>query len=318
MAVRQREAYRPSTRAAHASNIAAFIEFCLHQRLAYLPPSLLTLLIYFESLAQRLHTYASVINHVNSLKFFFRAIQVPCPLLQDPAVTKFLKALPKTMRNPSVRRQPLTIFQLITILTMCDRHGPDQHTYRLAYVVGFFCMLRRSNLAPNWPHQFDPLRHPVRADLLLTPNGLQLTQRWAKNLQEPSARKIFLPVLPGHVLDPVVLFEAMLIHSPTLSPTQPLFTLSDGTPLPASHLHDFLKDCVSEMGYSPAAYGLHSLRIGAASLSRALGCSTDEIQRHGLWKSNSVQLYLRDNLADKLAIPRAFASSLLTPFPQTV
>jgi len=222
------------------------------------------------------------------------------------------------MRDRTEARQPLTIDQLIGLVTLCDELGPDAPTYKFAYILAYFAMLRRSNIAPNWPQQFDATRHPVRGDIQITPLGLAIRLRWAKNMQSPTEQVIYLPVIHGHILDPMPIFCQMLAVSPTTALEQPLLTLQSGRPLAATNLHDFLKKAIAHMGYDPSNYGMHSLRIGSATFMKSRGCTQLQIQRHGLWKSDAVNLYLRETLQDKLTVPLAFAAALAPPLPPTM
>ena len=60
-----------------------------------------------------------------------------------------------------------------------------------------------------------------------------------------------------------------------------------------------LRDCIAALlpGADPSLYGLHSLRIGAASALFALNCPPLVLQSLGRWQSDIYELYCRANRA---------------------
>ena len=71
------------------------------------------------------------------------------------------------------------------------------------------------------------------------------------------------------------------------------FVLSDGEPVPATHIQKCLKNAIKESGFDHRFYGSHGLRAGRSCDLYQLGLSVETIKKLGRWKSNVVYRYLR-------------------------
>jgi hypothetical protein len=60
---------------------------------------------------------------------------------------------------------------------------PMAKFYNLAFILGYLCLLRISNLTSKSRGTFDPLRDLRRGDLVITDNVLYINLRWTKTLQ---------------------------------------------------------------------------------------------------------------------------------------
>lgn len=64
-------------------------------------------------------------------------------------------------------------------------------------------------------------------------------------------------------------------------------------------------------------YGFHSLRAGGATDASRAGASELDIQRHGNWRSNIVQTYIRSDVKDQLKVSNALAHWQAAAAPAT-
>ncbi|PPQ82917.1 hypothetical protein CVT24_008668, partial [Panaeolus cyanescens] len=113
---------------------------------------------------------------------------------------------------------------------------------------------------------------------------------------------------------PVSSLKRLFHESPTDTPQQPLFRLSNGDPLSRTHFISTLHERLKAVGIDPSAYSGHSFRRGAATAANAAGYSDVEIQLLGRWRSDAYKLYI-DTPPDRvLALSRRLHTSLaLTP-----
>lgn len=87
-----------------------------------------------------------------------------------------------------------------------------------------------------------------------------------------------------------------------LFPTRNGGTMSNDTP--RGRLTTWLK----RAGFTDVdQYGFHSLRAGGATDASRAGASELDIQRHGNWRSNIVQTYIRSDVNDQLKVSTALA-----------
>ena len=74
----------------------------------------------------------------------------------------------------------------------------------------------------------------------------------------------------------------------------PLFRLSDKSPLNSTMLRNLLRQIINELNLEGSLYDTHSFRIGRATDLFKSGVTIDNIKQLGRWKSNAVYKYLRN------------------------
>ena len=84
------------------------------------------------------------------------------------------------------------------------------------------------------------------------------------------------------------------LRGPTRSITEPLFKLSDGSPLKPTWLRQLLRSILTEFDLQTDLYDTHSFRIGRATDLFKTGVHIDDIKQLGRWKSDAVYKYLRN------------------------
>jgi integrase len=90
---------------------------------------------------------------------------------------------------------------------------------------------------------------------------------------------------------------------------EPMFPTRTGRPMHEDTPRGRLNVWMTRAGFKGVdAYGFHSLRAGGATDASRAGVSERDIQRHGNWKSNIVQLYMRANEDDRLNVSRALGA----------
>ena len=74
---------------------------------------------------------------------------------------------------------------------------------------------------------------------------------------------------------------------------EPFFVFKDKSGVPAVTVRQLLKVALTESGYNPEQFSVHSLRTGHTSDLLSYGVSVETIKKLGHWKSNVVFHYLR-------------------------
>ena len=296
---RQRQAYRPGTRANHRCQVASFINFCTNHNLQFLNPSVDTLCVYTEYLAQKFSSPTSVKNYLSAVKLLHNLLGLQAPSLDSFQYRMMLRALPLTMRHVPTQRQPITPTLLGQICRVCDYLSVPGLVLKVAFLLSFFGFLRQSNLAPPSTRRFDRSRHTTRSDITVQPPGLLVHLKWTKTLQHGRHPSVIpIPALPGSPLDPVAAFIQMISAVPGAKASDPLLSLPHGRWLTIRHLQQGLRAILEALGQPAASFSLHSLRRGGATASFQSGASTTDIQRHGTWQSNAFESYVTPDPAD--------------------
>jgi len=69
---------------------------------------------------------------------------------------------------------------------------------------------------------------------------------------------------------------------------------------------EIFREALTRAGYDPAAYGLHSLRAGGATVATAAGIPDRLVKRQGGWRSESAMLaYLEESMPSLLQVSKA-------------
>ena len=122
-----------------------------------------------------------------------------------------------------------------------------------------------------------------------------------------------IPAIPGHPLDPVAAYQAMLRQTPTRHPRQPLLILPIGRPLCVPQLQQALKAILSALGQPAHLYSLQSLRRGGSTTSSRAGADYIHVKRHGTWASDSFWDYIASYATVESPVAQALARAVQTP-----
>ena len=72
-----------------------------------------------------------------------------------------------------------------------------------------------------------------------------------------------------------------------------------------TRLRELLLEKLSQLGFDPALFGMHSLRAGGATAAANAGVEERLFKRHGHWKSESAKDgYVKDSLKRRLKVSK--------------
>ena len=220
---------------------------------------------------------------MNSL---LRGIKLSIPLRPTPKATLGLRELREISR-------------------LCDQFDCPQ-VYRAVFLLGFYSLLRISNIAPPFQRSFDPSRHLLRGDVKFIYPGAHLKLKWAKNIQAPEkVHWIKIPTMSDSLLCPVTALQQVLAYIPS-SPSSPLFAFPDTSLLTQSTLRRWLASILRILGKPTLGHGFHMFRRSGASLAYGANVPLSIIQNHGLWCSDAIWAYISDSTSQSLQVPLAF------------
>ena len=212
------------------------------------------------------------------------------------------------------RVSPLTPEILLAFRPHLDLGSPTRENIWAACLVGFFGLLRKSNLFPPTLQGFDPSKHLSMSDFLIREWGLAIQIRWSKTVQKKE-RVLQVPLLamPGHPLCPVTAVNHARRLNVGTSLTGPAFFWQTDKGLSPVLYKWFLKQLrilLEKVGCDPSEYGAHSLRRGGASWAFRCGLPADVIKILGDWRSQAYQAYLEIPLDQKLSYMHTFCSNI--------
>ena len=173
---------------------------------------------------------------------------------------------------------PLLPMDVRNAICFYNSIGPNRHMLVVALLVGFFTLLRQSNLF--YSHRADDPGHALRAcDITITCDGLCVRVRSSKKSTKASKpTNTLLPVIPSSPYCPVLAwFNYVSRTRPFVD--APAFLTSDGSPLTARAFIDTLRLALSVAGHPlPSAITGHSLQRGAAQACALEGSPPSDIR----------------------------------------
>ena len=160
----------------------------------------------------------------------------------------------------------------------------------------------------------DRSRNTTVQDVFITKFGLVIRIKWTKTRQKGGKLALIpLPMINNSNLCPL---KAWLEYSKEFKTYHKegnnlLLTL-DGSKegiLTASKCRKLLKQLLALTNLESWNYTPHSLRRGGAVFLFDAGTSIDDIKSHGLWTSNCVDIYLKENWPKSTRVVQCFANA---------
>ncbi|XP_066478826.1 integrase/recombinase xerD homolog [Tiliqua scincoides] len=283
----------PSTQRGYSRKVTEFAEFRQAAGLPIQWPAPVEHLLFFLLHLQRSgRAVSSLPGFMSAIAFVSKAGGYP-DFTQDFRVRRMLEGFAR--KTPPVRdqRRPITPELLGgiagTFSTLCSSPCEVQ-LFRAALLTAFFGAFRPSEfLAKNKTDQ--SARALRRADLTWMPGGVLINLRWSKTDQRGIGCSVTLKEVVGMPLCPVAALREYTAFSGEHSGA--LFQHEDGSPLTLFQFRAIFSRALGALGLQPREFGLHSLRIGAASAAAALGLSGEDIQNIGHWRSSTYRRYVR-------------------------
>ena len=282
--------------------------------MGYCPvPASTSTILRYAALLTRTHKFASLKQYINIVRILHKEADLPNPLEDNFHLDAVLKGIRRALGESVSRKMPITPQMLITLLSSLDLQQVAHCNIWAAALLMFFAMLRRSNVLPLSPSQFDPRRMLRRSDVIFNQQGTLIHIRWSKTIQF-SQRVLYLPLprLPGQVLCPTqALFKAFSL-TPNAPTDGPAFVSSrDTKPLSAPTFLSAVRKELSGCDIPRSDISCHSFRRGGASWAFQAGIPVDTIRQIGDWKSNAYIKYIFES-------PQSLSQAMYTFISKTI
>jgi hypothetical protein len=256
----------------------------------------------------------SIIKYLNIVRIMHVEVGLNNPLVENWGLDSMLKGIKRIKGLEVKRKLPITPEILLSIFACLDFHKALDVVFWAACLVGFFGLLRKSNLFPPSAGGHDPSKHLSREHFQPKSWGFELSISWSKNNQYRE-RTLAIPLLalPGHKLCPVTAVRAAFNRTCVSTAGGPAFLIPHGgglVPLLYSRFVGKLKSCIAAIGLDPKGYASHSLRRGGATWGARIGLPAEQIQMMGDWHSDAYLLYLSLPMSSKVQTMWQFCKGL--------
>ena len=277
----------------------SYTRFCTELGTNQIPITIDKICLYAQYLSHRVKSPDTIRNYVSGICTYINLKGGSTPNLGVPVFKITMRGLRNIMKHKVKRARPMTPEILAEIYTLLDHTDPFHITIWNALVLGFFLLLRKSNLVPNKPQEFSPQKQLTGDKIKLCENAALVKITWTKTIQD-GHRELNIPLLkiPNSPLCPVTALSnlAQLIGLQKGKPVLRYPTKKGWAILTYMQYNKALKTLIKYTGRNPSEYSTHSQRRGGASYAHEIGLSALEIQTLGDWRSEAYKAYIEDTL----------------------
>ena len=292
------------------SHIRQFILFCVKYKRTVVPADQSTLVAFFE-LFSLSASYDHLKNVYSSIKFLHKAMNVE--FIEDEfQVNTILQSIKRKLARVPFQVLPITREILCAMYNFIDLNSKADVALWCGYLVAFYCLFRKANVAPKSLKSFDPSKELCRKKLtyIESENVVLVYNNWSKTNQFMN-REVVIPLCQNSVraLDPV--FHLKLLLSWNIDENKPAFSYFEDRTLKCISYDIFttrLKSLLDLAGYSPNLYSGHSMRRGGCSLLFQLNCSPLVLQAIGDWRTDQFLKYCGLSLEQRWSAQQLMSS----------
>ena len=237
----------------------SYLRFTVKYKIKEWPVSEHTICLYAQFLAYTFHSSRSVRNYMYGICTLHVLVCVMPPDLKDIEVSLTLRGLDKKMKNTVKRAQPLTPDILLDILAFLNLNRFADLVFWGILIVGFFGMLRKSNLIPDNVDSYDHVKQLSRGHITFQGDLVVIKVTWAKNIQcRQKVLEIPLFSIPGSLLCPVTILKVLMSKRGRVH--HPLFGQRGKVCFMYSQFQTKFQKILKRAGYRAKAFSSHSMR----------------------------------------------------------
>ena len=285
--------FAPGTKKNIKSHIRQFILFCVKYKRVVVPAGRDTLVAFLE-LFSLTANYDHLKNVYSSIKFLHKALNQV--FLEDEfQVNTVLQSIKRKYAEVPFQVLPITREILCSLYKHINIKEPEDLALWCSFLVAFYCLFRKANVAPKSLSGFDPVKELSRKKMKIieAENVVLIYNNWSKTNQFMN-REVVIPLCSNNIraLDPVFHLKELL--SWDIADNMPAFSFVKNRQISCISYDRFtskLKSLLDKAGYSPHLYSGHSMRRGGCSLLFQLGCSPLILQAIGDWRTDQFLKY---------------------------
>ena len=148
--------FAPGTRKNIKSHLRQFILFCCHFNKVVVPAERDTLVAFFE-LFSLTASYDHLKNVYSSIKFLHRALNQPF-IEEEFQINTVLQSLKRKLARVPFQVLPITPKILCDLYNFVNINSPADLALWCSFLVAFYCLFRKANVAPKNRLSFNPTK----------------------------------------------------------------------------------------------------------------------------------------------------------------
>lgn len=254
-------------------------------------PEVYDILQYIRQLFTVCISPQTVRNRISGAKTWVQEMGGDLIPFSDRAISQTIRGGSKAAAHIPSRAPALTPDMVKYTAAYLLKAGRAGVAPRAALLIGYFTMIRQSNLLSPSTRTWGGPHTIRRRDIRIVPGGLRVDITSSKTICANSeATSLFVPKI-GSRCCPVLAWESAR-DLKAGHPDDPAFITSAGVPLTPHALTRLVRSALTEMGVAtPQRFTLHGLRRGAAQECQRLNVDTKHIMSQGTWKSGAIRTY---------------------------
>ena len=172
------------------------------------------LCLYAQFLAYNFKSARSVRSYLYGVRTLHVLLNFKAPNMQDLEIKLTFRGLNKWLTTPVKQAQPLTPEILTDMLAFLDLEKHADLVFWGSLLLGFFGMLRKSNLMPDTLDGFDTMKQLTNGHIEFKGNLAIIRATWTKTIQ-CSERVLEIPLfpIPGSPLCPVTVLKLLKLRA---------------------------------------------------------------------------------------------------------
>ena len=208
--------FAPGTRKNIRSHLRQFILFCCKFDRRVVPAERDTLVAFFE-LFSLTATYNHLKNVYSSIKFLHRALNEPF-IEEEFQVDTILQALKRKLAKVPFQVLPVTPKFLCDLYNFINIERPFDLALWCSFLVSFYCLFRKANVAPKSLLNFNPYKELLRQKFSILENDVILVYSNFSKTNQFMNRDAIIPLVgnPVRALDPIFHLKSIFVNNSLL------------------------------------------------------------------------------------------------------
>ena len=121
-------------------------------------------MVFLEFLAANSLSFRVILNYLSALKHYFARYSWDHQSIESPLISRMIRGIKLSIHKQPSPRGLFSLLQIREISRLCEVFE-SSYTYRAAFLLAFYGLLRISNIAPPFQKAFDKAKHFLRRDI---------------------------------------------------------------------------------------------------------------------------------------------------------
>ena len=244
----QRQSFGKGTVQNLLSQWRAFYAFCNIYVIYVWLVTAHVLCLFAQFLSYNFKSPNSIVNYLNGVRTLHLLTNFPVPDMKDFEVRITVKGLRHCLKHRVKQAFPITPLIFGQIHGLLNLRKKFDVVFWSSLLLGFFLMVRASNLVPRVGKRWSRLRQLNKSSVTFNKKGMIIKIRWSKTIQfRQCILEIPVYAIPNSILCPVKAVKRLLQVN-KLKPHGPLLALSDDLVFTYGMLQKKLKQVISDLG----------------------------------------------------------------------